>query len=183
MGLFDFLRRKPRVTLPPPADLDSLLRTMQEMTRFDLLVGRLCSEYFREYHETDRVMYYGMLGVFHEILKQAVAGEIEPEELLEEHAAKSEDASQMVEFAGTIAHQVVGESWDHVAGTMQQQGKPVSVGVVTVLVQVIEKIHRRPHGPALRGHFAVAADFNAAVALHLAVQAPERARFLAAEDV
>jgi hypothetical protein len=182
MGLFDFLRRKPRVTLSPPADMDALIRVAREMTAFDMLVGRLCSEYYREDSDIDRAINYGILGVFHDAVGQAVSGEIEAEELLDRHAAKNGDAAALVGFARAMVGQIV-QTWDQIERASVQQFVPVSVGVATVLVRIAETQFRRPRADVMRGHFAVLADFAVAVALHLAVQAPERARFLAEEDV
>lgn len=183
MGLFDFLRRGNRVLLPLPEDRAELMRSVLEMTPFDLLVGTLCSQYYRESPDPDQVVHYGALGAFHQTLEKAVAGEVDADSMLSKHASKNADAEQMVSLSGEFADVISGHIWNEVTASAERSGAPVSVSIVTILVQVVEKRFKRPKGARLRGHFTIVVEFVTAAALHLAKRAPERARFLAQEEV
>ena len=183
MGLFDFLRGHRRKTLPPPADLDRLVRAAREMTGFDLLTGRLCSEFYREGADSERVLHYGALGAFQQILQQALAGELDAERLLEEHAAKNDETGALIENSQAVAEMVLDEGWPTMVESAESEGLPVSVAIVTALVRTAERVFPRPSGPLPPGHFAVVMDFVAACALQAARIAPDRARMLANEDV
>jgi hypothetical protein len=182
MGLNDFIKRL-LGNAGPSAQAAARAEIMElagQMTEFDRQTGALCAQTWRDRGSSDDIVYGGMLRVLKAACEGGLDENVSPRELLDAKSAESARSREWARYCEGVALGIA-KGWPEIECGSHGVDMPAIVHVMSAVVAMHEKKNRRPRGEALRGHYAVLADFVFAVGLALAVHQPSIAQRLAVE--
>jgi hypothetical protein len=161
-------------------ELEQLAR---HMTTLDHYVGQLCQATYADRGSPSTTLMFGML----RILEYALAGDLgeglSPSTLLEEKATQSEASAAEVSNCTRLVRLFLDEGiWAEVEATAKREGMPRLVTLTTWLVETAERVHPRPSGPLVRGHYVTLASFVFTVGLLVRQSCPQLSQDLVAEE-
>jgi hypothetical protein len=152
------------------------------MTALDYHVGHLCEATYADRGSPTRTLMIGML----QVLEYALAGDLGDEHsarsLLHGKAAQSQAAAGEVSDCARLVETFIDEgTWAEIERLARRDGVPRLVAFTTSLVGTEERVHPRPAGPLVRGHYATVANFVFTIGLLIRHGWPQLAQELVAE--
>lgn len=149
------------------------------MTPFDEWTAELCSYLYHAAKDSRSRFRSSVRTAMMDTLKMALSGTLSVREFLAAHQNSGRDGAKVVEVTEALAEELEGELWGALQRTAHDSGVSTSTALADAVIKLVEADRPSPSAGALHpGHFAVTIDYAAALMLHLADIAPDRARSL-----